>query len=107
MYGSKVLQVIDQQRYLIQQAEAPIYLQAEKNKYEESQHSEDAGDEWKRDVLDVLEKIQPQDAIDEALLCPFNWGRTYQEMADELKVGVGTIHRRKARLYEIYKEAMS
>jgi hypothetical protein len=80
----------------------PIYLQADTNEYSDVPHPEDAGDEWKRDLLDALGQIQPSDEIDAALLESFNWGRGYRELADELGVGVATIHRRKRRLYEQY-----
>lgn len=61
----------------------------------------DDGDEWKRDLLDTLNHIA-KDHIDEYILKQENWGRTYQSLADDLKVGVGTIHRRKVRLYNRY-----
>ena len=97
-----------QQRYLLEKDETPIYLQEEVSGYEaEEQQLEDTGDEWKRDVLDAMDKIQPQDELDAALLCPLNWGRKHQELAEELGVGVGTIHRRRLRLYSKYKELIS
>lgn len=80
----------------------PIYLQADTNEYSDVPHPEDSGDEWKRDLLEALSQIQPMDEIDAALLESFNWGRGYQELADDLGVGVATIHRRKRRLYEQY-----
>lgn len=96
-----------QQRYLIEKDEDPIYLQVEIDKEHESKYKPDEGDEWKRDVLDAVDRIEPLDDIDRALLDQLNWGRKYQELADELGVGVGTLHRRKNRLYEMYLELTS
>lgn len=86
----------------IRNDEDPVYLTTETNEYAEVVHPEDGGDEAKRDILDAVCKLQPQDELDIYLLNEFNWGKTYQELADELRVGVGTIHRRKARLYQQY-----
>jgi len=63
----------------------------------------DDGDEWKRDLLDSLNHIA-ENHVDDYILRQENWGRTYQSLADELKVGVGTICRRKALLYDKYLE---
>ena len=57
-------------------------------------------------VVVGLSHERETDWLDEALLDRFNWGRGYQELADELGVGVGTIHRRKARLYKRFLELM-
>jgi DNA-directed RNA polymerase specialized sigma24 family protein len=91
------------QKELISDGEAPIYRVGEDVAFiTDSIHPVEDGDEWKRDVLETLRKMEPQDEIDTALLDRFNWGRGHQELADELGVGVGTIHRRKARLYKQY-----
>ena len=90
----------DTQFKLIKDEEDPVYLQAETNEYAEITMPMDDGDEWKRDFLEALSMIEREDEIDAALLDRFNWGRGYQELADELGVGVGTIHRRKQRLYQ-------
>jgi DNA-directed RNA polymerase specialized sigma24 family protein len=93
------------QNALTVNGETPIYRKSEDIVgLPEVTHPVEEGDEWKRDLLEVLAKIKPRDEIDAALLDQFNWGRSHQELADELGVGVGTIHRRKARLYKQYQE---
>lgn len=95
-----------QQKYLKSQGSDPIHMLASLNEYDEDLHPQDGGDEWKRDALDAIAHIEPEDELDRELLSRFNWGRGYQELADELGVGVGTIHRRKARLYKKFQELM-
>lgn len=87
-----------QQKYLKRDGKDPIYTNATGELPEEAE-PEETGDEWIRDFLDALNQIQPKDKIDAALLDSFKWGMKYQELADELGVGVGTIHRRRRRLY--------
>lgn len=92
------------QKYLQSEGEEPIYHNNTSVEIPEPSHPTDEGDEWKRDILDVLRSIETSDEIDAALLSRENWGRGYQELADDLGVGVGTIHRRKAILYEKFLE---
>jgi len=80
----------------------PVYKTTETNEYSEQTMPEDVGDEAVRDILDAFSKIQPEDEIDIALMDPANWGRGYQELADDLGIGVATVHRRKQRLYQQY-----
>lgn len=87
---------------LINRDEEPIYLTVSSNQYIEEQHPEDNGDEAVRDILDAFSHIQPDDEIDIFLMDQSNWGRGYQELADDLGVGVATVHRRKQRLYQKY-----
>jgi len=93
-----------QQMRRIRRGEDPAYLQATTNEYTENVHPEDERDEMTREIMDAFVKIVPEDEIDVALMQERNWGRGYQELADEFGVGVGTIHRRKARLYKKYLE---
>jgi hypothetical protein len=94
-----------QQKKLVKNGKDPVYITAEVEVSELNyEQPSDLGDEKIRDVLDALSMIEPQDEIDEFILDPFNWGRGYQELADDLGVGVGTIHRRKTRLYKKYLE---
>ena len=84
----------------ISEGKSPIYCEnVDLDCLPETSHPIDKGDEWKRDILDCLNKIC-KDNLDKALLDRRNWGKKYQQLADELGVGVGTIHRRKARLYK-------
>ena len=53
-----------------------------------------------RDIYEALEEIEAQDGLDAQLLCPYNWGRTEQDLADELGVTQRLINRRKRRLYK-------
>jgi len=96
-----------QQRYLMEADERPIYLQSESDDYNENPHSQDSGDEWKRDLLDALDMLQPQDDVEAAILNPLNWGRNNKEFACELGVCENTICRRKASLLERYEELTS
>lgn len=93
-----------QQRRLISRDKEPIYLTADTNEYDEASHPEDYSDEGLRDILDAFSMIQPEDELDIFLMDTSNWGRGYQELADECRVGVATIHRRKQRLYQKYLE---
>jgi hypothetical protein len=88
------------QKYLQRDGEEPIYRSQSTDRYRENLHPMDDGDEWKRDMLDALGKIKPRDHIDATILKRTNWGRRYQELADELNVGVGTIYRRKKALHK-------
>lgn len=88
------------QKYLQKDGEEPIYRSQTMVGYKEAIHPLESGDEWKRDTLDALSKIKPRDNIDAAILEQANWGRRYQELADELNVGVGTICRRKKALHK-------
>jgi hypothetical protein len=88
------------QKYLQKDGENPIYRSQSADHYREDLHPLEGGDEWKRDVMDAVSKIEPRDHIDAALLNRSNWGRRYQELADELNVGVGTIYRRKKALHK-------
>lgn len=95
------------QCYNISEGKQPIYCEnVELDDLPESGHPIDDGDEWKRDALDCISKIECKDWLDEAILDRSNWGKKYQQLADELGVGVGTIHRRKARLYERFIRLM-
>ncbi|MHC4704260.1 MAG: sigma-70 RNA polymerase sigma factor region 4 domain-containing protein, partial [Planctomycetota bacterium] len=92
-----------QQYYLKADGKDPIYL-GDSIEVPEESHPQGVGDESCRDILDAFCKLTPQDDIDVAIMDEFNWGRKLQDLADELGVGVGTIHRRKQRLYKQYKE---
>jgi DNA-directed RNA polymerase specialized sigma24 family protein len=93
------------QKRNIGKGEGPIYrTSAEMGEIPEAVHPEDDGDEWKRDVLDTLGKIDPEDEIDKVLLNHFYWGWTYQELSDMLGVSVSTVHRHKVSLYERFLE---
>lgn len=91
-----------QQKNLAKRGEEPICLKGTSDSYPEDSHPEDAGDEAIRDILDAYSQIQPDDEIDIFLMDQSNWGRGYQELADDLGVGVATVHRRKQRLYQKY-----
>jgi hypothetical protein len=82
----------------------PLYCTSSTEKIPDTEHPTDEGDEWKRDILDTINSIKVSDDIGVAILAKENWGRSYQELADDLGVGVGTIHRRKAQLYSKFLE---
>ncbi len=77
----------------------PLYCTSSNELFSETLHPTDEGDEWKRDIMDTINIMEVSDDIGVAILARENWGRSYQELADDLDVGVGTIHRRKAQLY--------
>jgi len=82
----------------------PLYCTSSTEKIPEASHPTDEGDEWKRDIMDTINIMKVSDDIGVAILARENWGRSYQELADDLDVGVGTIHRRKAQLYSKFLE---
>ncbi|MHC4121286.1 MAG: hypothetical protein ACYSWO_27745 [Planctomycetota bacterium] len=93
-----------QQKYLKADGKDVIYRGAVMADFPEEIHPSEAGDEWKRDVLDAISRIETKDELDASLLKRENWGRGYQDLADEFGVGVATIYRRKAALYNQYVE---
>jgi hypothetical protein len=92
------------QKKKVSEGSEPLYHKTIAEEIPESVHPYDEGDEWKRDILEVLNSIEPIDEIDASLLSSENWGRGYQELADDLGVGVGTIYRRKSKLYKKFLE---
>jgi len=93
---------VRQQHYLKNKGKTPVYCESVGDGLKESNHPEIEGDEKSRDVLDAYIQLEPKDEIDAYLLAPENWGKKYRELSDELGVGVGLIHYRKARLYKQY-----
>jgi hypothetical protein len=92
------------QKKAVSEGTEPFYHKGVLEEIPETAHPTDEGDEWKRDILEVLNSIEPIDEVDVALLSRENWGRGYQELADDLGVGIGTIHRRKTKLYNRFLE---
>jgi hypothetical protein len=88
------------QKYLQKDGEDPIYMSQSMDYYCEAVQPLESGDEWKRDMLDTVNKIKLRDQIDTAIMSPLNWGRKHQELADELNIDVSTVSRRKKRLYK-------
>lgn len=84
----------------------PLYLTSERavDTGSEIDNPSDDGDEKIRDILDAFCKICPEDEVDEYIMDEYNWGRTNEELAEELGVGKSTIHRRRQRLYQKYLE---
>jgi len=106
-YRALVSASLRQQWYLATRGESPVYMEGfsgEEESIPEDSHPPDAGDETLRDVLDALAQIIPKDEIDIYLMDELNWGKGYQQLADELGIGVATVHRRKMGLYEKYIE---
>jgi hypothetical protein len=83
---------------------AELYIACDDMLDGEVMHPEETGDEWKRDFIEALDQLKAADEIDEAILDKYNWGRTEQEIADELGVNRLLIHRRKKRLYQQFLE---
>jgi hypothetical protein len=91
------------QWYMKKKGKDPIYLESISDSLmEEDAHPEDEGDIWKRDVLEALSKLQPEDEIEEAILDPINWDKKEQELADELGTYQVKVHRRKKKLFQKY-----
>ena len=82
----------------------PLYCTSSTEKIPESSHPTDEGDEWKRDILDTINSIKVSDNVGVAILARENWGRSCQELADDLGVQKCTISRHKAQLYSKFLE---
>jgi hypothetical protein len=92
------------QKQTVSEGLDPLYCTSSTEKIPDTEHPTDEGDEWKRDILDTINSMEVSDDTGVAILARENWGRSYQELADDLDVGVGTIHRRKAQLYSKFLE---
>jgi len=93
---------MSKQRSLLREGNEPLYhVGNDIADVPESFQPAEVGDEWKRDALQILNGLA-EDSIDEAILDRYNWGRTHQELAEELGVSISTINRHKAKLLERY-----
>jgi hypothetical protein len=94
------------QRLLIGRDEDPIYYTAEYSHYDDDyvEHPCDPGDEKVRDALEIISKLKPNDALDEAIMHSLSWGQTCEELAEEWGVSKMTISRRREALYKQYLE---
>jgi len=95
---------ISKQQQVIKEGLNPLYCVSEAEAVPEELHPADEGDEWKRDILEVVNTMDGVDDIGRAILARENWGLNFQDLADALGVGVGTIHRRKVQLYSEFLE---
>jgi hypothetical protein len=82
----------------------PLYCTSSSEKVPETSHPADEGDEWKRDIMDTINSIKVSDDIGVAILARENWGRSCQELADDLGVDKCTISRHKSQLYSKFLE---
>lgn len=92
------------QKQTISEGFDPLYCTSSTEKIPETAHPTDEGDEWKRDIMDTINSMEVSDDIGVAILARENWGRSYQDLADDLGVGVSTIYRRKSQLYSKFLE---
>ena len=89
----------------IGEGEGPLYVQSVSDTLlstpedETAFHPVEDGDEKIRDVLEVIDMLEPADEIDGKILDPLYWNMSDAELSDKVGLSPQAIRKRKLRLY--------